>query len=335
MKRLPLRLALVILALALVFVLARRIDLHQAWLILVDARWGWVCAAALVNLLNTLVEAARWRLILRGLGRPVGIRLTFVALLAGSLGNILLPLKMGEGVRAWLVARRLQVSFLSVVSTTVLDRAIDLVCFVVPLGLAATTFPLRTLLAPRSLAIAVGAAAVLACGLVVLRFVGRAPHAESAPWRHSRLSSAVRNLGAGFTTLRGHRTLSPILAVAVLSWLTRVAVVFAMAKALEIDLSLASAALVLVAINIGIAVISTPGNVGSFEGAAMGVLLLLHTSREAALAYGLGLHVVELVPTVVVAVLLLWFDGAGALLWSERGHLPTADGAEGEPPAEG
>jgi uncharacterized membrane protein YbhN (UPF0104 family) len=69
-------------------------------------------------------------------------------------------------------------------------------------------------------------------------------------------------------------------------------------------LPVGAAVSVLVLVNLGIAVIATPGNLGTFELATAAALTLWGVSSETALSVGITTHVVEIVPPVLVGLVV-------------------------------
>jgi glycosyltransferase 2 family protein len=133
--------------------------------------------------IQTVVRAARWRLLLGkgddGSNLPFGLILR--ALLIGYLGNAVLPARLGEAARAGLIARVARRTFGSVLGTVLLERLIDLVALA-SLVLVASMFAHvpAVVVNVAGLTIAIGIA-----GGLILAVVGR------------RLRNAVSGTPAG------------------------------------------------------------------------------------------------------------------------------------------
>lgn len=82
--------------------------------------------AVLVQLVGHVFRAMRTKLVLDQ-AAPSSLRFQFGALSTGYLFNALLPLRMGELIRALFVARRLQISFLYTFVAIVIERAADVI----------------------------------------------------------------------------------------------------------------------------------------------------------------------------------------------------------------
>lgn len=295
----------VALSLVVLVLLLRELDPAELRQVLVESRWGWVGVAAIINLLNTVIESFRWAFPASAVKPGVRAAPAFRALLAGTLGNVVLPMKLGDGVRAYVFAQSEAMPLVSVVSTVVLDRMIDLSAFVVVVMLTLLVYPLPEgalhMIRYAVVALAAGFVAVMA-----LVNTDRWRRAAGPLTVFSRTAGQIQRFIAGLSALRRGRLLAPACVAALLSWMTRLMVIWAVFKAFNLPLPLADAAAVLVIVNLGIAIVATPGNVGPFEVAAVGALRLLSVPHEAALGFAVTLHAAEVLPPVLIGLVLVW-----------------------------
>jgi len=321
------RTGLIALALAVVALagVAWQLDWPAVLAVWAEVAWPWVLVTAAVNIANTWIEGLRWQTVLRASDIRVKAHRAFAAMLVGTVGNVLLPLKLGEAARAWSLARIERVPLPTVMSTVVLDRIIDGVAIVpmlavlliagVPLGLK--------LPSGRATAIGVLAAAAILALLVAGARRLRARHgAGSGSPVAPHLEAFVR----GLATLRRRHSLARAGALALLSWCTRTVVVWSMFPAFGLAASPLHALLTLVTINVSIVVVATPGNVGTFELAAAAALHLLGAPAEVAVSFALALHLAEVVPTALMGALTIWRLG----LQLDRIGIATAAAAESD-----
>ena len=75
-----------------------------------------------------------------------------------------------------------------------------------------------------------------------------------------------------------------------------------MLRAFHLQLPVSAAVGVLVMINIGIALVATPGNVGSFELTTAGALALWGVAPETGLSVAIAMHAIEVVPPVLLGL---------------------------------
>ena len=83
------------------------------------------CLALALLLLGHVMRLARWSLLMRQMGHP-RLGEGFLALCLGYLVNAIVPLRLGELVRASYYARRLKADFAFVLATVVVERTLDL-----------------------------------------------------------------------------------------------------------------------------------------------------------------------------------------------------------------
>src|SRR5581483_496718 len=118
-RRLAVGVVMLVLVGVAVLVVVSRMDTAAIADAFAQTAWKWVSIAAAVNLLSVGVDAARWKSIL-GAVRRVSIVSAVEALLVGWLSNLIVPLKLGEGAKAWVMARREGLPMSTVVSTVLL-----------------------------------------------------------------------------------------------------------------------------------------------------------------------------------------------------------------------
>lgn len=93
------------------------VSINPSWLVV-------VCLAVVVQMAGHVFRVKRTKLILDK-ASPSSARFQFGMLSVGYLFNAFLPLRIGELVRSWLVARRLRISFLYTFTSVVIERCID------------------------------------------------------------------------------------------------------------------------------------------------------------------------------------------------------------------
>jgi len=284
---------------------AWQLDWHAVLAVWAGVAWPWVLVTALINIANTWIEGLRWQTVLRASDIRVKAHRTFSAMLVGTVGNVLLPLKLGEAARAWTLARIEGVPLPTVMSTVVLDRIIDGVAIVPMLAVLVVAGAPLGLKLPSGRAIAIGVlAAAVVLGLLVAGW--RRLSARHGAGSGSRLAPHLTSFVRGLATLRQRHSLARAGAIALLSWCARTVVVWSMFPAFGIAASPLHALLTLVTINVSIVVVATPGNVGTFELAAAAALHLLGAPAEVAVSFALALHLAEVVPTALMGALTIW-----------------------------
>ena len=269
----------------------------------------WVLWVLVLNVLNTWIEAVRWKLILSAVKKRARLSSVLAGILVGVAGNTVLPLRLGDGARAYFVARKERVRLAGCFSTVVLDRAADVAFFLVLVVVTAFFFSLPPSVEYAGILIGggLGVALVALIGLSAYRERNHAKAPRGIPG--SWLSDQIAHFTEALSVLRNASILLPTGALSATSWAMRVAMTWAMFRAFHLDLPPAAAAVVLIFVNLGIAVVNSPANLGGFELAAVAAFKLLGLNTELGLSYAIALHIVEVVPMALAGALVLWLSG--------------------------
>ncbi|MBC8292197.1 MAG: flippase-like domain-containing protein, partial [Proteobacteria bacterium] len=95
---------------------------------LLKADYRWVLPMAGMGVFSLFVRTQRWRLLLNiSSGRQLPLAPLFSASAVGFMSNMLLPFRVGEVIRPWLVSRNTGVPMSMAVATVVLERVLDLI----------------------------------------------------------------------------------------------------------------------------------------------------------------------------------------------------------------
>jgi uncharacterized protein (TIRG00374 family) len=264
--------------------------------------------------LGLYARALSWRAIL-GAGLP--FRRVFDAMNEGYLLNNVLPFRLGELGRAYLISRRSSLSALQALSSVVVERVIDLLMAVLLLMFYLLLSPQQRSLG--SLALTTGAIGLVAgAGLAVLAY-GRAPLVRLAGAAFGRLAPArlhperwigrLDSLLAGFEVLRDARRLVTAVGFSLLAWIIAGFGTWFMLLAFLPAATLSMAFIVLTIVALGAAVPSAPGAAGVFELAVVYVLGFFGVAREPALSFGLTFHLTQIALIAVLGGLALAREG--------------------------
>jgi uncharacterized membrane protein YbhN (UPF0104 family) len=247
-----------------------------------------------------VIDAARLRIIVSAVGR-VTIWNALQAQLVGIVGNVLFPFKLGEAARAYVLTRRHQLPTATALTMVVLDRVMDAVVLPLFVMLTSVLLPLpATVLRFRGwMLVALSGATVV--GVVIGWRLSERHAAGTVP---GAAVSTLDRIIAGVTVLGHRRRIAATIAVSLASWIVRAAIVWSMLRAFDLALPVSAAVSVLVIVNLGIAVVATPGNVGTFELATAAALALWGVPAETALSVGIATHAVEVVPPVLIGLVV-------------------------------
>jgi glycosyltransferase 2 family protein len=293
-------LAISLLAVVIVFT---SVDVASAMRVLLGANILLLAIVPVILAVQLLVRAWRWTILLpeRSDGRPVPILRAVPPLLVGYLANAVLPARLGEAVRALLVARREGLDGLAAFGATLLERVVDVTTLAF-IGLAAA---LAMGVAPW--VVGIGALA-LATGLVILvlvvtvgiqRLVDAADRVLTrlgVARRSRRLLAWMRSLASGLDRGRDIMRLSRATVLSVLIWLLDASLFLVVGWAIGLELTLPQAVVIGAVAVLSTAVPSAPGYAGTFDLAAPATAVALGIPPAESLALALLVHLLTVIP---------------------------------------
>jgi uncharacterized protein (TIRG00374 family) len=303
------------------------------------ADWRWAAAALGLMLLALALRSVALAAIVNALG---DVRARFTETLSatsiGLLANALIPVRVGTVLSPYVLyvllrRRRARLPFPTALGVTLTERMFAIVTFLV----MALVF-LSTLSAPawavRMLEVSVGLIAVPLVGGFVLNR-RRRQVAEAC----ERGGPGVRRMGRWLPQLiESQRIWDRPLAVIlvsgtqILAWIAQMAAAFAMLEAFHLGAAgLRGAALVVVLTNLIGLIPATPGNVGTFQVAAVAGLATYGVAAGPALACALGLQALQLVVGMAAGFVAL--SAQGMTLADLAGRSRKAAAALGKPEA--
>lgn len=254
-----------------------------------------------------LLKALRWRLLLKPIKEIPSMEL-MPSIIIGTAINYILFGYMGEIVRMWLLSRQQNLRKGTIMMTIVVERILDL--WTLLLFLAAAT-----LISPQLYAIVAEAGYIaLVLALIATLFIIFPQWLLKLFKIHHRLHKEIDLAMHGLMSIRHPKLLLSIALVSILQWLVMMAGCNWMAAtAAGIELPpwalLGPMGLMIV----GMALPSSPGQLGVIEMAYILGLQVWGVAKEQALAAGLLFHLILYLSVIIVALYLIH----RLHLWSE------------------
>jgi uncharacterized protein (TIRG00374 family) len=227
--------------------------------------WQWVALGVALDLLVYVCHAWRWVLLFRPVDRLPFWR-TVQAIYVGLFANEVLPLRVGELIRCYLVAHWNDQRISVVFASAGIERLIDGVWMILSFIIAAQH--LKGI--PGWLTDTVRFFEVLViAGSVLLAYVMIHKSHAHAMVRESRWAAALRHVVEALHTMGNWRTLARVMPVSFLYLVLQVFSYWALMKSFQLDLSVWDAAAVLAIVRLGTAVPNAPANIGLIQAACV------------------------------------------------------------------
>lgn len=274
---------------AAVVALVAFVDFSRVLESLVAARPAELAAAIVVFAVALTGRAAASRELVDGRTSLGG---AFAALNIGYLANNLLPLRVGEVVRAVVLGRKAEIGFVGGATAVTAERLLDLVMAATVLLTGLSAVGVDAAWAP---AVAAALAAVTGIGMLVA--IARHRH-TIAGWLEPKLTARPRlgrilpKLVAALDGLARPQRLLRATTILAASWALAVVVFWLVLKAFIPEAPLSWAAFGLGVMAFGIALPSSPGAIGVYEAVWVGALALCGADPAASLAFAITVHAI-------------------------------------------
>jgi uncharacterized membrane protein YbhN (UPF0104 family) len=286
------------------------------------AHGEWLIAAFAIQILSTLLKAARWKILLDlpaplsiragSAPRPPSVLSLLAAIIIGQTFNILFPFRVGELTRAFLVRDRLGVQGAFALGTIGIEKLSDaVVLFVLLLGI------LPWLVPPAWFQTTLLSLALMTLATLIVLFALPFGKTTLRAWldRLPERFGVARRLAPLFNSadaLNNTRARVWFWALGGAAWLCAALTNYLAFRAFDLPPAFLTALFLLIALQAGIALPSLPGKIGVFNYACVLALSLFGIENEPAFAYSLGLYAVVIISTVLLGAVLLALGSRGS-----------------------
>jgi uncharacterized protein (TIRG00374 family) len=271
--------------------------------------WWWVCLGVLFNVLGTFSQGYRWHLLLKPMG-AIRIRRATQAIFSGFFINDILPMRMGEIARGYIVSVWLSKDFVSIIPSMALERLFEGVWLAIGIGLTAIFVPL-----PRDLDRAADIFGLIVLALVGLvlfitmrkRSVEGKERAESlihAKWLRE-LKSLLERLGDGFRSIGLSRNFFLAFFVSLFFFVFQAFSFWFITKAYGLHFSFWVGAAILFIIIFGTALPNVPANIGTYQFFCVVGLTLFGVEKTAAAGFSIVAFALLTLPPLAIGFFAL------------------------------
>lgn len=305
-----------LLSVALIAWFLSGVDLNELKHVLGRAHPGWIMAAVLTVLLTYLIRAWRWQVLLAPIG-GASFRNSFRITVMGFTATNLLPGRLGEILRPYLVGRVEPVSTAAALATILIERLLDLAAIMLLFGVFLLLTTANVGADVKWAGAFASGTAVVSLGLlifgaghpVVLRRWSAAITAR-LPQRLAGVAGRfAHTLVDGLLVMRQPRAVTVAAGFSVLLWLSIALTIWCSGLALDLTFAFPDTFLIVMYLVVGVAV-PVPSGVGSYHFMyQLAVTSVFGVNREVAAAAAIVTHAVSFLPISVLGVVYLAQDG--------------------------
>lgn len=289
----------------------RNKDLATMGQALLAADYRYLAPAVLLYFAGVYIRTLRWQTLLSPI-KALPVATLFPVVVIGFMANNILPARIGELVRAYVLSWRQGMTKSGTLATVAIERIFDGLTLVLFIVGAAVLVQLNAQVQGIAIVAAVLFVGLLA-GLIVLsastalqRFVLGILHRLLPDRLAGRLEQIVIGFVSGLASLRSRGDLIKIVATSVAAWLCEAGMYLIIGLAFDLGMTWPMALLTTAVANLFTLVPSSPGYVGIFEAGILAVLAgVMGLPEDVVLSYALVLHAALWLPPTVLG-LVFW-----------------------------
>ncbi len=273
--------------------------------LLQGVHYWYLLAAIVLQLTAVWVRALRWKWLLAPI-KNISTKLLFDATMIGYFGNTVLPLRMGELLRAYVVSNNCSISTSKVIGTLIVDRILD---FLGLMFLAVFFLFYSDLIDIPQWIIIISSIIIISIFITILIIGDKNPDWENIKKQKkmfqskvgSRIFEIFTNLVSGLTVLNKTQNKIGVYSFIVLLWTMYYVSFVLIVKAVNLDLSIMTSGVLYVLLTLSISIPAAPGYVGTYHAACFWALTTIYGFNDiVSQTFALVSHAVIFVPFVII-----------------------------------
>ena len=276
------------------------------------------------------LRAVRWHFLLRPV-KPIAAARLFPVVVIGYMANDVLPARLGELVRVYVLGEQEDVPKTTTLATIVVERLFDGIAMLLFVILVGLLVPLNSQITQ----IFRVAAIVFVTALIVLFGIGSSR--ERAIWLvqqgerllpakfEGRVASLAERFIEGLDCLQSVPLSAMIFFLSIGAWLCEATMYFTLAQGFGLGLGFPAYMLTAAVANLGAMVPAAPGYIGTFDFGALASLRLFGANPGAAAGYVLVLHLALLLPVTLLGLVFLWRSNLSLRTVGQRSAMSSKE----------
>ena len=305
-----------IISVAAVVVAIYQIDWVELWKCILALNPFYFVMGCLFTQLEMICGAWRWGGLIKPI-KQVNLSVTYRYYMIGYLFNQILPARPGEIIRSVLFAKNNNLSKISILSLSILEKAADVCCLAVFMVFLAVLMEV-----PRGI-FWTGILGGFLAGILILilfRFVRKKNDSQISLPLFSRFlpmrlqtifEQSLSNGLAGMGVLESTGSIIMLIGSSVLLWVFGMIVTICFLNAFCLNLPWYVSIFVLVVTNLGMMVPSSPGAIGVAHLLYILALAPFGVDKTTALAVGVVIHGTAYLQIILIGVVSLWKEKIG------------------------
>lgn len=282
-------------------------------------RYFWLFPAIITYLSVYLFRSMRWKYIFSPL-KKARFSSLFFSLSIGFMANNLLPVRIGELIRAYLIGKKEDVSKSASLATIVIERVFDGLTLLFLLSIIFLFFPFPAWVKK------VGIISFIFL-FVLIVFLYSLLHWKEPTLKifqkflfflplslKEKIINLLRSFVSGLKVLHHKKELFYVCFFSLLVWFAEASTFYLVACAFQLPIPFFGAVFVMILICLGLVIPSSPGFIGVYEYFSISALQLLSVPKSQGVPYTIVIHGLQFLLIISLGFFLLWKEN---LSWQQ------------------
>jgi glycosyltransferase 2 family protein len=277
-----------------------------------NLKWSLVLLAIAVDNLNYLAQAIRWKFLLRpvvDISAGKSIQATYVGVFTSNV----LPMRLGEIVRGYLVSKWYSKKFSSVIPSMVVEHLFEGIWLALGIFVAIFFIPIPPYVRVGAQLFVFGV--IVLAGIFLYSLLRKnkplpEPHrvrsrrnlAQKLGFFMGQMADGMKDIGLSFDFFVA-------LFVTLISLLMQAMALWMVALACGIPVQAWESAVALIIIRVGVVIPNAPANIGAYQFFAALALEILGVNRSVAAGFAIFLFFISMIPTWIIGFFALSKSG--------------------------
>jgi uncharacterized protein (TIRG00374 family) len=283
----------VLFAIVCLYFAFRGISFHEFGAVLMRARPWPIFIAVAIYFFGYYLRSERWAILIRPI-RPLSASALFWPMVIGFFANNVLPLRMGELVRAHISGTKFKISRTASLGTILLERICDTLSFLTTFLVASLFYPFPHYMEKGAWLLG-GSCLLVIAVLILIRLHEETFYAllTKSPlptgWK-TRIRDVTSHFVHSTSGITQPRYVIEAMLLSLVIWVIEGTFLYLMAQAFVVDLRYAGAFFLLLALGLSVTLPQAPGYVGTYELFGVTALTLLGIPKAQGLPVVLAIH---------------------------------------------
>ena len=266
--------------------------------------WWWVAGAIFFDILSYVCQGMRWSMLLHPIGRIPTFRAT-QAIYAGLFVNEVLPMRLGEVLRIYLVSRWVSARFAAVVPSILVERFFDAVWLALLFGITVFIVPLPKYLVDAEEILGFTALAATVLFIYVVFHKKGDSIVTRRYWRPVRwISNLMDKMAGGIREIGRSRLFYSSFGISLFLLLGQILSYWFVMLAYGLELSFWHGAAIFLIVHIGTLIPGAPSNVGTYQFFTVVGLTLFGINKTLATSFSVIVFLILTIPLWAIGMLV-------------------------------